>query len=211
MASNTVKAEDPRIGRSRTLILDAAMETFVERGFDRASVDDIAARAGVAKRTVYNIYGDKEALFRATIQRAIDVAESFTAALAEAAGSIDDPATELPELAERLAGAVLVGPVLGLRRLLTSESRTFPEFALEYRRRAPDAVMQELARTLADADHRGLLRVPDAEVAAEHFAFLVMGADLDRGMFDPTLQRPADEVAARARGGADVFLRAYRA
>ena len=186
------------------------MATFVERGFDRASVDDIALRAGVAKRTVYNIYGDKEALFRATILRAIDVAEAFTAALADAAGSISDPETDLPELAEQLAAAVLVGPVMGLRRLLTSESRTFPEFALEYRRRAPDAVMSALARTLAEADERGLLRVPDASLASEHFAFLVMGADLDRGMFDPTLRRDPEEVASRARAGADVFLRAYR-
>src|SRR6478736_234249 len=102
VASSTPRTEDPRIARSRALILDAAADAFIERGFDRANVDDIASRAGVAKRTVYNIYGDKEALFRATIQRSIDVAESFTSALADAAGSIPDPESDLPALAEQL-------------------------------------------------------------------------------------------------------------
>ena len=51
--------------------------------------------------------------------------------------------------------------------------------------------------------------VPDPAVASEHFAFLVMGADLDRGMFAPS-SPDVDEIHARALQGVAVFLRAYR-
>lgn len=79
---------------------------------------------------------------------------------------------------------LVTGPVLPLRRLLISEARRFPELAIEYRRRAPEAVMRSLStalRTLADA---GPLPIDDSDIAPEHFAFLIMGADMDRGMFD---------------------------
>lgn len=201
--------EDPRITRSRSLILDAATDAFLEFGYDGTSVDDVADRAGVAKRTVYNIYGDKEALFRATLARSLAIAERFSGALADAATHLSDVDRDLPALAERLAEDVLLGRVLPLRRLLISESSRFEDLAREYRERAPDLVLRALAAAFTSLAESGHLTVPDAEIAAEHFAFLVMGAGLDRGMFVLEPPRPAD-VRARARAGAEAFLRAYR-
>ena len=209
MPTRLDKAEDPRVTRSRALILEAASETFLELGYDGASVDDVAARAGVAKRTVYNIYRDKEALFRATIARSIAIAEEFAAVLAHSTTGLRDVEKDVPALARRLAQDVLLSRVLPLRRLLIRESGRFDDLADEYRRRAPDMVLRALAASFADLHDRGLLVVPDPEVAAEHFAFLVMGAELDRGMFGTTPPR-ADEVRRRADAGADVFLRAYQ-
>jgi len=54
-----------------------------------------------------------------------------------------------------------------------------------------------------------LLEIEDLEVAAEHFAFLVMGAELDRGMFSTAPPDP-ERVRRRADAGARAFLRAYR-
>lgn len=200
--------EDPRIVRSRRLILDAAAEVFVRSGYDATTVDDVAASAGVVKRTVYNIFADKDALFVATVNRSIEVAERFLQPLTTGL-AITDPATELPDLAVRLARSVLVGPVVPLRRLLVAESVRFPDLAADYRRRAPEAVMASLARALQSAAERGLLQVPDGQLAAEHFAFLVMGADLDRGMFGEALGRTEEQIRQRAEAGAAAFLRAY--
>lgn len=203
--------EDPRTVRSRGLILDAAAAVFLERGFVDATVDQVAETAGVAKRTIYNLYGDKDELFRATILRSIATADRFSASLVEEVAAIAearDVGQALGQIAVRLAESVLIGPVLPLRRLLASESRRFPELAADYRDRAPEAVMRALARLFAELAERGLLRAASPRLAAEHFAFLIMGADLDRGMFEPT-PPSRRRVRASARAGAEAFLRAY--
>ncbi|WP_027857868.1 TetR/AcrR family transcriptional regulator [Marinobacterium jannaschii] len=55
--------------RKRAAIIEAAIEEFREKGFHAASMDAISARAGVSKRTVYNHFVSKEALFQAIVQR----------------------------------------------------------------------------------------------------------------------------------------------
>jgi AcrR family transcriptional regulator len=52
-------------------LLDKALDIFLEIGFERTSIDAITAAAGVAKRTVYQRYEDKTALFKAPLERAI--------------------------------------------------------------------------------------------------------------------------------------------
>src|SRR3954467_430326 len=51
----------------RAAIVHAALDTFVREGYARASVDAIAAAAGVSKRTIYDYYGDKQTLFVSTL------------------------------------------------------------------------------------------------------------------------------------------------
>ncbi|HEY3337979.1 MAG TPA: TetR/AcrR family transcriptional regulator [Propionicimonas sp.] len=206
--SATIEAEDPRVTRSRALILDAAATVFLSVGYTAATVEGIAVTAGVAKRTIYNLYADKAALFRATILRSIDTADDFTSSLVDAVRSVVDPVAELPQIGARLAEAVLTRSVLPLRRLLVMESRTFPELAAEYRDRAPEAVLRALADLFASLSRTGHLSVSDPQVAAEHFAFLVMGADLDRGMF-VAQQVEAGRMVARSAAGVAAFLRAY--
>jgi TetR/AcrR family transcriptional repressor of mexJK operon len=205
MATNR---EDPRVTRSRALILDAAAQVFLDRGYQGVTVDQVAEAAGVAKRTIYNVYGEKDALFRATILRSIEVADRFSTSIAADVREVADPASELPEIGARLAEAVLIGPVLPLRRLLIMESGAFPELAAEYRRRAPEAVLRALAELFTELVARGHLWPGDPVLTSEHFAFLVMGADLDRGMFAEQ-HFTADEIRRRALAGVDAFLRAY--
>lgn len=200
--------EDPRIVRSRLLILDAAAQVFVRSGYEATTMDEVAAVAGVVKRTVYNIFADKDQLFVATLSRSIETAETFLQPLTTGM-ALTDPDRDLPQLAVLLARSVLIGPVVPLRRLLVGESTRFPELAAEYRRRAPEAVITSLAQALRSAAARGLLDVADPELAAEHFAFLVMGADLDRGMLTGSIDRTDEQIRSRAVAGADVFLRAY--
>lgn len=202
-------SRDRRVERSRAAVLEAATTVFLRDGYDGASVDDIAREAGVVKRTIYNVFGDKETLFRETIHRAIEIAERFSADLVEETGRMQDAPTDVPHVARRLASAVLRGPVLPLRRLLVSEIRRFPDLAADYRRRAPEAVMSALASALQELARAEQLRFDDADVAAEHFAFLIMGADMDRGMFDASHPPSESRVRERANAGAAAFLRAY--
>ena len=206
--------EDPRITRSRALIMAAAARVFLQRGFPGTSVDDIAAEAGVSKRTVYNVFDDKEQLFRAIIGEAIATAERFSHDFAATTAEADDVEAALTTLARELAASVLSGRVVPLRRLLIGEASRFPEFAAEYYERAPGRVMAAVATALRTLDERGLLRIDDAELAAEHFAFLAIGPSLDRALFDlasDTDATTAERAVERAERGAAAFLRAYAA
>lgn len=53
-------------------LLDRVLDLFLERGFEGTSIDAITAAAGVAKRTIYLRYGDKDSLFKAALKQAIE-------------------------------------------------------------------------------------------------------------------------------------------
>ncbi|HZE38680.1 MAG TPA: TetR/AcrR family transcriptional regulator [Stackebrandtia sp.] len=202
---------DPRVARSRAVILAAASEHFLHHGYVGTSVDDVAARARVSKRTVYNIFGSKERLFREILDAAFATAERFARQTAALLIDADDLEDALVTAAVRLTRTVMDDRIVRLRRLLIGEAERFPELAREYYRRAPGHVMEVLADTMRLLTERGVLRVDDARLASEHFAFLVMGAPLDRALFTVDDSRPsADELEARATSGVEAFLRAYR-
>jgi TetR/AcrR family transcriptional repressor of mexJK operon len=200
---------DPRIARSRAVILAAATEHFQTTGYVGANVDEIAAEARVSKRTIYNIFGGKEQLFRETLSTAIDIAEQFVIETASALADTEDVAVDLRAVACRLARAVLDGPVVGLRRLVIAESERVPTIARDYYERAPGRVLDMLAEAMRRFGEDGLLDIEDAHLAAEHFVFLVMGAPLDRALFMAPDRTPLNDVDARAVTGVEVFLRAY--
>jgi TetR/AcrR family transcriptional repressor of mexJK operon len=196
--------------RSRAAIVEAATALFLERGYLVTSVDDIAARASVSKRTVYNNFADKEHLFTEIVLGVTAVAEQFAEALVASLGEADDVPAALRDLARRHLASVTRLPVVRLRRLISAESARFPDLAREYHRRAPGRVLAALAGVLADLGRDGRLRIGDADRAAEHFAFLVVGSTLDRVMFEGEAAIPdAAEADRLAADGVAVFLAAY--
>lgn len=212
MSRYVTAAEDPRITRSRAAIVSGATEAFLANGYEGTSIDDVAVAAGIARRTVYNLYGDKEALFRAVLSQATQIAESYAARLAQVPAQVEggDVEAVLIAMARDLADSIVGGPVTALRRLLLAEVGRFPDLAADYYERAPGLVMRTLADTIARFHSLGALHAPNAERAGEHFAFLTIGASLDRGMFEAETPSGAAAVAhERAVSGAKAFLRAY--
>jgi TetR/AcrR family transcriptional repressor of mexJK operon len=202
---------DPRVVRSRAAVVDAARMLFMEQGYAGTTMDDIARRAGLTKRTLYNNYADKEALFRLIVADVIAVAETFARDLrVELATGISaaNLREKLHDVAVRMATGIGRAPVISLRRLLIGESRLFPELAREYFDRAPGQVLGVLADSFARLMRAGVLRTPpalDARRAAAQFAYLVVGETLDRAMLTGLVPDDA-EVRACARDGVETFL-----
>src|SRR5579884_763575 len=67
------------------IIMDAAEEVFMEKGYHDASMDEIAARAGIAKGTLYQHFPGKEDLVFALIERALELFEQAVEQVAAAA------------------------------------------------------------------------------------------------------------------------------
>src|SRR6185295_10299036 len=77
------RADDPRVVRTRAAVVDAARTLFLKSGYSGTTMEDIAAAAGLAKRTVYNNYPDKDSLFGQIVQEVITYAEEFARSVRE--------------------------------------------------------------------------------------------------------------------------------
>jgi len=205
------RSDDPRVVRSRTAIVEAARTLFLRNGYAGTTMDEIAALAGIAKRTVYNNFADKEALFRQIMAETIAFAEEFARGLrdelADGTAAANLRAT-LEDLGRRLALAIVRPEVIALRRLLVGEAREFPALAARYFDRAPGQVLEALASGFERLGKSGLLRVADARLAAAQFAYLLVGEPLDRAVLTGTIP-PKARVIAGAREGVRTFLARY--
>jgi AcrR family transcriptional regulator len=184
---------------------------FLQKGYAGTTMEEIAVLAGLAKRTLYNNYADKGALFTQIITDAIAFAERYAQGLA--ADFEDITAANLPaalhDLGRRLALAILRPEVISLRRLLIGEVRSFPEFAEEYFDAAPGRVLVALAAGFEKLTKAGLLAATDTGRAAEQFAYLVVGAPLDRAILLGKIPGK-EQITQCAREGVDTFLARYR-
>jgi AcrR family transcriptional regulator len=111
-------------------ILRAAMEIFVERGFAATRLDEVGARAGVSKGTVYLYFSNKEELFFSTVRESIvPHIQSGEQLIADFHGR---PIDLLREMYEGWA-AVVTDPLLGgLCKLMIAEAANFPDVARFY-------------------------------------------------------------------------------
>jgi TetR/AcrR family transcriptional repressor of mexJK operon len=189
--------------------MEAATTLFLRNGYQGTSMDEIAALAAVSKQTVYKHFADKERLFSDITLGITTNAEDFTNTVTVMLDGTDDLERDLRDLARRYIASVMQPQVLRLRRLVIGEAGRFPELARTYYQRAPERVLATLAACMERLAARGLLRLDDPLLAANHFAFLVL-SPMDRAMFSGDDQLPAPaELDRLADAGVRVFLAAY--
>ena len=205
-------APKKRAGRlaSAGVIMEAATTLFLRNGYPGTSMDEIAALAGVSKQTVYTHFADKQRLFTALILGNIERADEFVDAIAVMLQDTDDLKKDLGELARRYITSVIQPQVLQLRRLVIGEAGRFPELARTYYERVPQRVIATLASQLQHLAERGLMRLDDPLLAANHLAWLTLAIPMDKAMFCGNDEPfTAAELARLADAGVRVFLAAY--
>jgi TetR/AcrR family transcriptional regulator, mexJK operon transcriptional repressor len=190
--------------------MDAATRLFLRNGYVGTSIDDIAALAHVSKQTVYTHFADKEQLFTELVRGNSGRVDDFVQALAATLQDTQDLEADLRALARRYVTSVIQPQALQLRRLVIGEAGRFPELARTYYERVPQQVIAALAAQLQQLAQRGLLRVDDPRLAANHLAWLILGAPLDESMFRADAAKySAAELERLADAAVDVFLAAY--
>ncbi len=195
---------ESRVFAKRETILAAAIAAFRDEGFECTSMDRIAELAGASKRTVYNHFQSKEALFRAVVARLFE--ESM--ALKEVGWAPDRPLEDqLADfvraktlLAEDKAARCLTRVVLGvyIRR---------PELMQEVINRAAEDETA-LADWLRQADDAGRLSVPDPELAAHMFGKMTAGVLFWPQLLDGPMDPETRETLTREV--VQTFLARYR-
>lgn len=133
VASESTVASTPRRRRKEARpseLTAAALDLFVEKGFSATRLDDVAARAGVSKGTLYLYFDSKEALFKAVVEEGIvPILESAEQELAEYQGDSVDLLHRLIFGWWELFGGTRLA---GVSKLILSESNNFPEIARYY-------------------------------------------------------------------------------
>lgn len=139
-------------------LLSAALDLFVERGYAATKLDDVAAKAGVSKGTLYLYFDSKEALFKAVIEQGIlpmlDEGEALLQQHQVEARSL------LQELLLRWWQLLGETPLGGIPKLMIAEAGNFPEVASYYYDnvivRGRELLRQVLLRGVASGEFRQL-------------------------------------------------------
>jgi TetR/AcrR family transcriptional repressor of mexJK operon len=162
------------------LILDAATELFLTHGFGATSIEAVAKRVRISKRTFYHRFEDKPALFAAVVHRIIESLRPSTGIpLIEGAN--------LQAMLERLAALILQAALspqaIALHRMIVAESARFPDLAAVVAREGATEEAVKLIAGLLDREARpGRLKRVESVFAAHQFLHMVIGLPQRRAM-----------------------------
>lgn len=183
----------------RARLVQAATAAFLESGYG-ASVERIAALAGVARQTVYNHFPGKAELFT-------EVVNLGTTAILVTLDPDGLPLRErLVGFARRYSEKVLSGEGLAFFRTVAAETPRFPELARAFYENGPGRTSRRLATVLEQAMQRGELRRDDAGFAADMLLSMLTGSERTRRLFFEIQAEPDPGFAERI---VDLFLLAF--
>jgi len=154
-------------------LLDKALDLFLEKGFERTTIDGITASVGMAKRTVYLRYGNKTRLFKASLQRAIE-AWIVPVDRLRAAETADVEETLL-SIGQLLVANIMSPAGLRLMRITNAESGRMPEIGAFSYRQGTGPTLAYLTDLLRRQVRPNGAEVPNPEEAAMAFLYLVVG------------------------------------
>jgi TetR/AcrR family transcriptional repressor of mexJK operon len=204
-------APPPRRGRPRDperlrRIVEAAHSHFNAHGFERASVDAIAADAGVSKMTIYSHFASKEGLFEAVIRDRTDRVMGGLAGVE--ALDPTQPQKALLAVGGQVLALAREAEALGQFRSLYGAAGSQPEACRAFYRQGADRLIGDLAAYLRRAHAQGALNIRHPRQAADLFLSMFLGDGHIRGLL--MLDMPdAREDRALLREAVRVFMAAY--
>ena len=187
-------------------IVDAATHLFLAHGYGATSIEAVARRARISKRTFYHRFDDKPALFVAVVHRIIDRLRSP----ADVESLVGDLQEVLQRLARFILRAALLPQAIALNRMLVAESARFPKLAAVVTERG---VTEEAIRVIAgilDREIRaGNLALDNPTFAAQQFLYMIIALPQRRAMGFGAPMTSA-ELDAWARDVVNLFLNGCR-
>ncbi|MGV6801583.1 MAG: TetR/AcrR family transcriptional regulator [bacterium] len=155
--TNTAKDE------RRQQLIEAALDEFYERGFMAARMEDIAARAGLSKGTLYLYFNSKEELFRALITTLAIPNLDMIDTIAKNAPSFDEALNQLSIFAPKM---LRHSRLPKLMKVLIGDSQNFPDIIDDYRQNIIERILGHIAALLERSQRRGEIHIEDAALTA---------------------------------------------
>ena len=191
----------------RNAILLAAVELFKEKGYERASMNELARRMGGSKATLYGYFPSKEVLFVAVVKAVATV--HLSEAVAEISGAAGEHAS-LEDLLIRFGERMMVvltndASALAVYRMVVGEAGHSVVGQL-FDEAGPAQLGEAVAALFARAIERGELRRADPRVLAAHFTALVTSETSNRlYQLDPA-PVALDDIRLMVRRAVETFL-----
>ena len=163
----------PRRVARRQAFLQAAMSVFLEKGYANATLDDVIARSGGSRQTLYSLFGGKQGLFEALItERNNKILAPLNAEhLLERT-----PDEVLVEVGIRYLETVMTPDMLGIHRLVVAEGVFMKELAERFWEMGPAHTRALLAGYFEQQNRRGTLRLDNPGEAAQQFWGMLLGS-----------------------------------
>jgi len=187
----------------RELIVAAARKLFLEAGFGATSMDAIAAQANVSKRTVYSHFRDKESLFAAIMG---DMCRIIGGSSPDEPIPDEEPEKVLKAVGLHILHSVLEPEALDVFRVVLAENATFPELGKAFWDAGPEVMKNFLAGYLSELDRRGILSIPDVDLAAYQFMGMIKWPCHIRLLFGAGKPPTEKELAAALNQAVSTFV-----
>ena len=199
-------------GDVKAQILDAAQRVFLKRGYQSASLDEIAETAPASKPTIYAHFPGKEALFEAVVARVLDGLTNFEG-FDPKGRTVQDKLTSL--------GTVVVEQFLdetiGITRATIAEADKFPALSRHVHEHGRDRAAAAVSHVLNDATHRlsrgpkGPFNTKRSLTTAQIFMDLILLPMLMRALMGEGAKELRGELPAFVRERVSFFLAACEA
>jgi AcrR family transcriptional regulator len=193
--------------RIRDHILEAATALFFAHGYGAVSIEAVARKVGMSKRTFYHRFKDKAELFKAVMHRIVDGMRAGHPLPAFKDGNLE---ATLHQLAQLILHASLLPDAIALQRLILAEAARFPELATTVNAvGARQEGITFIASLLEKENKAGRMKIASPTFAAEEFLHMVMATPLRRalGLGKPM---PPEELKEWAQNAVHLFLNGCR-
>lgn len=191
----------------REQIMEGARHVFMDKGFDAASMNDITREAGVSKGTIYVYFANKEELFEALVEE--ERCKIFQN-LYETLDHHDDLRTTLERFGMAISFKITSDKVVMAQRTVIGAAEHIPELGARFYENGPLHGHAKVKAFLEGAVARGLLDIPDPDLASYQLSELCLAGLLRQRLFGYRRQSPAQaEIEQVVKSGVNVFLKAY--
>lgn len=170
-ASAVSPAAATSVAGKREQILAAATQVFLEHGYEGASMDRVAAASGAARRTLYNQFHSKEALFEAMTARVWASFPVFDITRDQA--SLRDPRVGLTRLGLAVSDFWIPPEAVAFLRMVIAEGTRFPSLMKTFVEKGKAPAMDAVADYLAALARRKLVKIKNTRLAARQFLGLI--------------------------------------
>ncbi len=191
--------------KRRALLLDAAETVFIDRGYRTSTMDDVAQQAGMSKKTLYQVFPGKLALFEALL---VDRLALLTMPVEEDGLSLED---SLVELLIRQAEFTLAPRQLAMVRVMIAEAPHSPEIGEALKRLEIGRGRGTLERWFEQKTAQGLIDIGDAQENASILFGMVLADAWCSLLLNVAPCPPTAVLRTRAHRGVALLLGQQRA
>lgn len=206
-----LETKAPKRGRPRrgtelartASLINAATQVFLREGYGLASIDKVAAEAGVSTRTIYERFKNKADLLGAVISRLLD---RMSTVLATSDLNRLEPRAALTVIAETITGRARDPDAVALFRIVATEAHRFPELAAKMRETDKHCLDDAVADYFREQVKRGTLTLADPDRAATLFLQMICAELHESLLFGDAAAIAGLDCTSHVNHAIDIFL-----